>query len=156
MTNGTIARIALCLTVTSVPTIQTVAQDNGCSFIGNSACGGDDHGQCKPQERFYSERCGNGQVINKCFADDYCARTTIGRFNIAVGGGWSGGYIFRQLGDALTVTGGVHGPGNGSFIRADLISITWPQAHATITAAVRGPADRPNLLQWSNGTSWTR
>src|SRR6202011_1765605 len=29
----------------------------GCHYTGNSACGGDDHGQCAPQERFMSQQC---------------------------------------------------------------------------------------------------
>jgi hypothetical protein len=59
-----------------------VAQDPGCTFKGHSSYGGDNRGQCAPQERFYSEQCSGGIIRNACLVDNYCASVTRGRTNL--------------------------------------------------------------------------
>ena len=109
----------------------------GCHYIGHSACGGDDHGQCAAQERHMSQQCDNGQVINGCRTDDYCAKTSKGRVNIS--GTWAGGrYQIQQHGDSLYITGGGSGPANGAFTGPRAINITWPQTHMTYNASING------------------
>jgi hypothetical protein len=135
---------------------RALGQDPGCTFTGNSACGGDDHGQCAPQERFYSESCPNG-VQNRCFVDNYCASTSKGRTNLT--GRWAGGaYNIMQHGDSLYITGGAAGPANGSFIGPYTISVIWPQAHASYTGAI-GPQSRIGTqIHWDHPPNniWTR
>jgi hypothetical protein len=113
------------------------AQDPGCTFTGNSACGGTDRGQCAPHERFYSEQCAGGAVRNKCFVDNYCASVNKGRINI--GGAWRGGaYIIRQLGDTLNITGGSAGPATGQFVGPYTIKVAWGAAQFTGVVATNG------------------
>jgi hypothetical protein len=133
------------------------AQDPGCTFFGNSACGGDDHGQCAPHERFYSERCENGAVRNKCFVDDYCASVTKGRVNIA--GSWiHGSYSIRQSGDTFTITGGGAGPATGQFTGPNTIYVKWapePPYSATVAADNN---NRGIQINWNRppGNLWRR
>lgn len=126
----------------------------GCHWIGSSACGGDDHGQCKPHEKYCGAQCNDGTTYNVCVEDDYCASVNKGRANIA--GAWSGGYVFRQLGDSLSVTGGSAGPGNGAFVSAYQIRITWPQAHAAYIGTVSELNGVARRISWNNNTTWSR
>jgi hypothetical protein len=145
--------LALILFFAALPTL---AQDPGCTFIGNSACGGDDHGQCAPQERFYSERCSNGSVQNRCFADTYCASVTKGRTNLT--GTWGGGYTIMQHADSLYITGGGSGPATGSFTGPYTIIVTWAQVRATYRGTT-SPASRVGtVIQWDHpaGNIWRR
>jgi hypothetical protein len=132
------------------------AQDPGCQFTGNSACGGDNRVQCAPHERLYSEQCSSGPAQIKCFVDSYCASINKGRTNIA-GQAWSGGYSFKQSGDSLTVTGGTAGPGSGRFIGPLVISISWGGGSA-YTGRISLQNNVANRIQWDRpplGT-WTR
>lgn len=147
------ALVVFC-TVAFVATLQ--AQDPGCQFTGNSACGGDSRVQCAPHERLYAEQCSNGPAQSKCFVDNYCASINRGRTNIA-GQAWSGGYSFKQLGDSLTVTGGSAGPGRGRFIGPYVISISWGGGSAC-TGRISLQNNVANRIQWDRpplGT-WTR
>ncbi len=131
--------------------------NNSCHYIGNSACGGDDHGQCAPHERFMSQKCDNGQVINDCRVDTYCEKTSKGRFRI--GGGWQrGAYQILQRGDTFSITGGAAGPANGSFTGSNTIVVTWPQAHATFTGVLSGNGVFATRIQWDHpaGNAWGR
>jgi hypothetical protein len=137
-----------------------LAQDQGCQFTGNSACGGDDSGQCAPHERFYSEKCSNGSIQNKCFVDDYCAKVNKGRSSLA-GRAWSGGYVFQQHGDALYVTGGNAGAGSGQFVSDVLIQITWPGVLTYTGHVDTAPAPDDDFgvtIYWDrpNGNIWKR
>jgi hypothetical protein len=132
------------------------AQDPGCQFTGNSACGGDNRVQCAPHERLYSEQCSSGSAQIKCFVESYCASINKGRTNIA-GQAWSGGYSFKQSGDSLTVTGGTAGPGSGRFIGPLVISISWGGG-SSFTGRISLQNNVPNRIQWDRpplGT-WTR
>ena len=148
-----IALVVFC-TAAFMATLQ--AQDPGCQFTGNSACGGDSRGQCAPHERLYAEQCSTGPAQSKCFADSYCASINRGRINIA-GHEWSGGYSFRQLGDSLAVTGGSAGPGSGRFIGPYVISITWNGASA-YTGRISVQNNVANRIQWDRPPldTWTR
>ena len=129
----------------------------GCHYTGNSACGGTDQGQCAPHERLLSQQCDNGSVINACGADDYCGRTSKGRFRI--GGAWrGGGYQILQRGDTFSITGGGAGPANGSFTGSNTITVTWPQAHATFTAVISGNGPYATRIQFDHpaGNVWVR
>lgn len=118
-------------------------------FIGNSACGGDQRGQCVPNERYYSERCSNGTIVNKCFVDDYCASVTKGRTNLT-GTTWAQHrYSILQHGDSLYITGGGAGPANGTFIGPFTISVTWPQVHMTYTGVIV-PARFGRTITWDH------
>src|SRR6266849_10984203 len=139
-----IVLVAFCTVAAFMATLQ--AQDPGCQFTGNSACGGDNRGQCAPHERLYAEQCSSGPAQSKCFVDNYCASINRGRVNIG-GRPWSGGYIFRQLGDSLTVTGGSAGPGSGRFIGPYLISITWNGTPA-YTGTISVQNNIANQIQW--------
>lgn len=141
--------VASCAILIFVATPRADTQDAGCQFTGNSACGGDDHGQCAPHERFYSERCSNGSVQNKCFVESYCASVSKGRVNIT--GAWNGGaYQIMQHGDSLSITGGAAGPAQGTFTPRT-INVTWPQAHATYNGVIggSGPHDA-RRIQWDH------
>jgi hypothetical protein len=149
-----IALVTFCTVAVFMATLQ--AQDPGCQFTGNSACGGDSRVQCAPHERLYTEQCSIGPVQIKCFADNYCASTNKGRINIA-GRTWSGGYCFKQLGDALTVTGGSAGPGTGRFIGPYLISVSWGGG-SSYTGRIMVQNNVATQIQWDRpplGT-WTR
>ena len=146
--------LVVCCTAAFVATLQ--AQDPGCHFTGNSACGGDSRVPCAPHERLYAEQCLNGPAQSKCFVDNYCASINRGRVNIG-GQAWSGGYSFKQLGDSLTVTGGSAGPGSGRFIGPYTISISWSGASA-YTGRISVQNNVANRIQWDRpplGT-WTR
>ena len=132
------------------------AQDPGCQFTGNSACGGDNREPCAPHERLYAEQCSNGPAQSKCFEDKYCASINRGRTNLA-GQAWSGGYAFKQSADSLTVTGGSAGTGYGRFIGPYKISITW-NGTGTYTGTVSLQNGLAKRIQWDRpplGT-WTR
>jgi hypothetical protein len=49
----------------------TVNRTPGCSVVGCSACGGDDHRQCSPKQRQCTWRCDDG-THNGCLQDDGC------------------------------------------------------------------------------------
>ncbi len=149
-------KIALVVFCTAVFVAILQAQDPGCHFTGNSACGGDNRVQCAPHERLYAEQCLNGPSQSKCFVDNYCASINKGRVNLG-GQPWSGGYSFKQQGDSLTVTGGSVGTGNGRFIGPYSISITWSGASA-YTGRISVQNNVANRIQWDRpplGT-WTR
>ena len=149
-------KIALVIVYTVALVASVQAQDPGCQFTGNSACGGDSRVQCAPHERLYAEQCSNGPAQSKCFIDHYCASINRGRTNIG-GQMWSGGYSFRQNGDSLTVTGGSLGPGTGRFIGPYVISITWSGTSA-YTGRISLQNNVANRIQWDRpplGT-WTR
>jgi hypothetical protein len=136
---------------------QMSSQDSGCTFTGHSACGGDDHGQCAPHQRYFSEKCANGATYNKCLVDDYCANTSKGRFHI--GGGWRGGaYQILQRGDSFSISGGAAGPATGSFTGANTIVVTWPQAHATFNGVISGNGVEATLIRWDHPANnvWNR
>jgi hypothetical protein len=130
----------------------------GCHYIGNSACGGDDKGQCTPQERFMSQQCNNGQTIHDCRADDYCGKTSKGRVNIT--GVWQGGgYQILQHGDSFSIIGGAAGPAQGAFTGPRTITVTWPQAHATFNGVIGGTdPHHPVTIQWDHPANniWRR
>ncbi len=148
-----IVLIAFCIAVAFTAVMQ--AQDPGCQFTGNSACGGDNRQQCAPHERLFTEQCSNGTAQSKCSADNYCTSINRGRINIG-GRAWSGGYSFKQQGDSLTVSGGSGGTGSGRFIGPFLISISWSGTPAyTGRISVRNNVaseiqwDRPPLGTWT-------
>jgi hypothetical protein len=148
---GAVSAIALFSTKLQIATAQEgwPPPSPGCHYIGNSACGGDDHGQCAPQERFFSQQCNDGRVINACGVDTHCKSTSRGRFHI--GGGWRNGtYQIHQTGDTFTISGGSAGPANGSFVGANTITVTWPQAHATFQGVVSGNGTEANLIRWDH------
>jgi hypothetical protein len=144
----------VCAAAAFMATLQ--AQDPGCQFTGNSACGGDNRVQCAPHERLYAEQCTNGPAQTKCFVDNYCASLNRGRINVG-GRAWSGGYSFKQSGDSLTVTGGSAGPGYGRFIGPYVISITWNGA-AAYTGRISVQDNVANRIQWDRPplNTWTR
>ena len=149
-----IGLVTFCTVAVFMATLQ--AQDPGCQFTGNSACGGDSRVQCAPHERLYTEQCLSGSAQIKCFADNYCASINKGRINIA-GRIWSGGYSFKQLGDALTVTGGSAGPGTGRFIGPYLIRVSWGGG-SSYTGRIMVQNNVATQIQWDRpplGT-WTR
>ena len=151
---GKITLVAFCIAAAFMTPLK--AQDPGCQFTGNSACGGDNRGQCAPHERFYAEQCTNGPAQTKCFGDSYCASINKGRTNIG-GRAWPGGYTFRQLGDSLTVTGGSAGQGTGRFIGPYMISVTW-SGSPSYTGRISVENSVANKIQWDRpplGT-WTR
>ena len=147
-----IALLTFCTTAFFVTSLR--AQDPGCQFTGNSACGGDNRGQCAPHERFYAEQCTNGPAQTKCFADKYCTSINKGRVNIA-GAAWLGGYTFKQLGDSLTVTGGTAGQGSGRFIGPYTISISWGGTSA-YTGTIKVENDVAKQIQWDRPIPWDR
>jgi hypothetical protein len=128
-----------------------------CHYIGNSACGGDDHGQCAPHQRFLSQRCDDGRVINACGVDDHCASTNKGRFHI--GGSWRGGsYQIAQHGDTFSITGGNAGTASGSFINTNIIFVTWPGAPAFKGTIVNANGVEATKIVWDHpaGNFWVR
>lgn len=133
--------------------------DPGCQLTGSSACGGDDRGQCKPQERFSSETC-SGKVVNKCLADNFCASITKGRYNIS--GTWRStlGNILvaiTQHADSLTVTGGTFHSVPGEFVGPATIQLSANNTTyvGTITA-VDPKTQAPNTIKWNNAVIWRR
>jgi hypothetical protein len=146
--------VVSCVFLVLAAALEVRAQDAGCQFTGNSACGGDDRGQCAPHERFYSEKCSNGSIQNKCFVDNYCASVNKGRINIA--GSWQGN-VFRQLGDSLSVTYPGKSVGNGQFIGPYTITITWPGVPA-YRGTISVQNGRAYLITWDRpaGNVWRR
>lgn len=145
--------------VFSIATMPAKAQNPGCHFIGNSACGGSQNNKCAPHERYYSQQCANGQVVNSCIIDNYCGSVNKGRVNID--GSWrAGGYHIAQNGDSLYITGGAAGPASGQFTSGQTISVTWPQAKKTfVGTVVFNPATNVGVkIQWNDSPSnyWTR
>ncbi len=144
------------------PTMLAQQPDPGCELIGSSACGGDDHGQCKPQERFYSERCSGGRVVNKCMVDPHCASVTKGRFNIA--GTWTTGrpgsdkVTIRQLADSLTINGSSFVQTPAEFIGPQTIQFREKNGSLTTgtIVSVYPNTQTPNRINWSNGVFWQR
>ena len=147
----------LCAIFIFAAAMQAAAQDPGCQFIGNTSCGGDDHNQSAPHERFYAEQCSNGTVQHRCFAENQCAAVNKGRVNIAVGPAWTGGYVFRQAGDSLWVRGTTEGEGTGVFTGPFTIEITWKGGQA-YSGTVRVKDGRAYRIEWNRppGNHWDR
>jgi hypothetical protein len=150
---------ALLVTVSFISSTPiTEAQDPGCNFIGHSACGGTDAGQCISDERFYTEQCSNGQVNHKCFIDDHCAQTSKGR--VYIGGTWQQGQdVIHQQGDNFTITGGSFGTATGHFTGPNTIDAAWPVANGAFSATVASDANRRGTqINWNRppGNIWRR
>jgi len=118
-----------------------------CHYIGNSACGDQAH-SCAPQERYLSQKCDDGRVIDACGKDDYCASVNKGR--VWVGGAWSGGYVITQNQDTLSCDG-PFGHATGQFTGPYSFVMRWKTA--TWTAQYN---TQDHKLYWNNNTSWHR
>jgi hypothetical protein len=134
--------------------------DSGCTFAGNSACGGTDAGPCTSAERYCTEKCPNG-TVHKCFTDNYCASVSKGR--AIVNESWdrlSAIDVIQQHGDRLYITGGESGPAQGEFVGPYTITAKWANTPA-YTGTVTAPDGRTaKRITWDRppggGNYWYR